>query len=65
MDPGAPLGNAITVSPNGVSMGPALGPPGGWSVLEASDLEAAADLVASHPYVQRGGSLQLSEAIAP
>ena len=39
--------------------------PSGYSVLEAADLDSAIDLVRSHPFVARGGSLQVSEAVTP
>jgi hypothetical protein len=65
IDPGAPLGPAKTVSSTSVTDGPAGGPFGGYSVIEASDLDAAVNLVANHPFVQRGGSLQVSPAVAP
>jgi hypothetical protein len=65
VDPGAPLGPSKTVSQGSVVDGPALGPPGGYSVLEAGDLDAAVALVQDHPFVGRGGSLQVSAAIAP
>jgi hypothetical protein len=64
VDPGAPLGPTRTVSPEGVTDG---GPAsiGGYSVIKADDLDAAVGLVKNHPFVGRGGSLQVSEAVAP
>jgi hypothetical protein len=38
---------------------------GGYSVLEAADLDSAVGLVKSHPFVGRGGSLQVSTATLP
>ena len=64
-DPGAPLGEARTVSSGGVTAGAASGPAGGYSVLETEDLDAAVALVSDHPFVTRGGSLQVSQAVAP
>ena len=64
-DPGAPLGPSRTVSASSVTDGAAPGPFNGYSILEAADLDTALDLVRSHPYVERGGSLQVSEAVAP
>ena len=63
--PGAPLGPAMTVSPDGVREGAAEGRAGGYSVLRADDMDAAVDLVRDHPFVSRGGSLTVSEAVAP
>ena len=65
VDPGAPLGPSRTVSAGSVTDGRAAEPFNGYSVLEAADLDAAVDLVRSHPYVERGGSLQVSEAVTP
>ncbi len=65
VDPGAPLGPSKTVTDGSVADGPAGGPPGGYSVLEADSLDAAVELVRSHPFVSRGGALQVSAAVAP
>jgi hypothetical protein len=65
IDPGAPLGPPRTVSAGSVTDGAAPGPFNGYSILEAADLDGAVDLVRSHPYVERGGSLQVSEGVAP
>jgi hypothetical protein len=65
VDPGAPLGASVVVSTAGVEAGTATGPAAGYSILEADDLEAAAELVRSHPFVGRGGSLQVSQTVGP
>ncbi|HEX4661634.1 MAG TPA: YciI family protein [Streptosporangiaceae bacterium] len=65
VDPGAPLGASKTVSPGAVTDGAAPGPFNGYSILDAADLDSAVDLVRAHPYVERGGSLQVSEATTP
>ena len=65
VDPGAPLGPARTVSSGSVLDGPADGPAGGYSVVEAADLDSAVELVKNHPFVGRGGSLQVSTATLP
>jgi hypothetical protein len=65
VDPGAPLGPAKTVSKASVTDGPASGPPGGYSVIEADDIEAAIELVQDHPFIARGGSLQVTAAVTP
>jgi hypothetical protein len=64
-DPGAPLGPAMTVSADGVRPGAADGLSNGYSVLQADDLDSAVALVGDHPYVGRGGSLQVTEAVLP
>src|SRR5262245_34361465 len=63
VDPGAPLAASKSVSPGGTTDGPADGPIGGYTLLRAADLDAAAQLVANHPFVSRGGTLQVSEAV--
>jgi hypothetical protein len=65
IDPGAPLGPAKTVSSTSVTDGPAGGRFGGYSVVEANDIDAAVNLVAKHPFLQRGGSLQVSPTVSP
>jgi hypothetical protein len=64
-DPGAPLGPAITVSSDGARPGEAGGRAGGYSVLRADDMDSAVALVRDHPFVKRGGSLQVTEAVSP
>ena len=65
VDPGAPLGRSAVVSQGGVTDGVAGGPAGGYSIVEAGDLAAAAELLRDHPFIARGGELQLSEAVSP
>ena len=65
IDPGAPLGPSKTVSPEGVSEAAPGSHIGGYSLIKADDLDTAVGLVKNHPFVGRGGSLQVSEAIAP
>ena len=45
--------------------GAAQGTAEGYSVLDAADLDSAVELVRGHPYVGRGGALQVSQAIVP
>jgi hypothetical protein len=65
VDPGAPLGASTTVSGAGEAAEPAAGPAAGYTLLEAASLEEAVGLVRSHPFIGRGGSLCVSEAVAP
>jgi hypothetical protein len=37
---------------------------GGYSIIEADSADAAADVLQSHPYVGRGGTLQVNEILA-
>lgn len=63
-DPGAPLGPAKVVGRDGVKDAEP-GGAGGYTVLSADTLDEAVDLVRDHPYVSRGGTLRVSQAIAP
>jgi len=65
VDPGAPLGASKTVSPEGVSDGAPGAGVGGYSLIKAADLDEAVGLVKNHPFVGRGGSLAVSESVAP
>jgi hypothetical protein len=65
VDPGAPLGPRKTVSSGSVTDGPASGPADGYSILEAADLDSAVGLVRGHPFIGRGGSLEVSQAVPP
>jgi len=59
------IGPAKTVTAVSVSDGPADGPANGYSILQAPDLNSAVELVKGHPFVSRGGSLQVSTATLP
>ena len=61
VEPGAPVAGARTVSSEGTKNGAADGPFNGWSVVEAQDMNAAAKVLADHPFIGRGGVLQISE----
>jgi hypothetical protein len=62
VDPGAPLGASMAVSSSGADDSPANGRIGGYTLLRAADLDAAVKLVTDHPFIARGGTLQVSEA---
>ena len=63
LDPGSPVKSTKTVSSGGTQDGSAAGPFSGWSVIEAVDAEAARDALEDHPFVSRGGVLQVSEPV--
>jgi hypothetical protein len=60
IDPGAPVrmvtrvGSADSVQPVEI---------GGYSIIQADTADAAADVLRTHPYVARGGTLQLNEVL--
>ena len=60
-DPGAPLRSGTLVS-NGSPM-PQVAI-GGYTVIEAADIDEAVKVLRSHPFVARGGTLQVDEAIS-
>jgi len=62
-DIGSPIRSATTISGDGIYNGAPSGPFMGWSVIEAEDGNAAVCLLADHPFVSRGGILQLSEPV--
>jgi hypothetical protein len=64
VDPGAPLGPAKAVTSEGVR-DDAAGGVGGYTLVEAGSIDEAVDLVRNHPFVGRGGTLHVSEAVAP
>ncbi len=64
IDPGAPLGPAKTVTSDGVKDGEP-GGVGGYTLLSADSLDEAVELVRNHPFVSRGGTLRVSQAVTP
>lgn len=62
-DPGAPLANFKTVSSSGVVDGQAGGVFGGYTILDTPDVDAAVKLCETHPFVKRGGQLQVSQSV--
>ena len=65
IDPGAPLGPSKVVAGDGVTDGAATGKLGGYTLISAGSLDDAVKTVQDHPFVGRGGALQVSEAISP
>lgn len=62
-DPGNPTGAAKTVTSEGVSDDRGANPLTGYTLIEAADLGAAADLARDCPVLERGGSVEVVEAI--
>ena len=63
LDPGAPLAASKSVSSGGAEDGAASCEIGGYTLLRAPDIDAAVELVRNHPFISRGGVLQVSEAV--
>ena len=57
-DPGAPLRPATQVANGTPEQRVAIG---GYSVIEADDVDGAVAVLKSHPFVARGGTLQVDE----
>lgn len=60
VDAGNPFGSSSTVTANGVSDGTSSGA-NGYSVLEATDLPAAADMAKGCPMLAAGGTVEVHE----
>lgn len=65
IDPGAPLGPSKVVTSDGVTGGAATGKLGGYTLITAGSLDEAVKAVRDHPFVGRGGALQVSETVSP
>jgi hypothetical protein len=63
-DPGAPLARAKTVSADSDADGQAAVEISGYTLIEAATLDDAVELVRSHPFLTRGGVLQVSETVS-
>lgn len=61
-DPGAPVGMSSTVSANGVSDNGGANPLSGYTVVEAADQAAAAEMARGCPMVKDGsGSVEVAQ----
>jgi hypothetical protein len=65
IDPGAPLGPSKVVTSDSVTDGAAGGNLGGYTVISADSLDDAVGVVKGHPFLARGGTLQVSQAVSP
>jgi hypothetical protein len=62
-DVDAPVRSARALAREGARDGAAGEPLMGWSVIEAADSEAAVRLVHDHPFISRGGVLEINEPV--
>jgi hypothetical protein len=60
VDPGAPVRMVKQVANGTPSAAVDIG---GYSIIEAPSLEAAESILQTHPYVGRGGTLQINEVV--
>jgi hypothetical protein len=65
VDPGSPLGPTRVVTSDGDTDGKATGEVAGYTIITAESLDDAVGAVRSHPFLARGGTLQVSETVAP
>jgi hypothetical protein len=65
VDPGSPLGPSKVVTSEGETNGKAAGEVSGYTIIKADSLDAAVGAVQNHPFLGRGGTLQVSEAVVP
>lgn len=63
-DPGSPLGPSRVVTGDGDSDG-RVAEIDGYTIIKADDMDAAVTAVRSHPFLSRGGTLQVTEVVAP
>jgi hypothetical protein len=63
VEPGDPIRSFKTIDRNGTRQGAAEGPFNGWSVIEADDADAALQILNDHPFIGRGGQLQVSQPL--
>lgn len=62
IEPGNPLGNAKTVSAQGVSEGGGSNPLIGYSVIIADDLDGAVEIAQSCPHLEmKGATMEVAE----
>src|SRR5215472_818384 len=60
VDPGAPVHMVLQVANSAPSNAVDIG---GYSIIEAPSLEAAERILHTHPFVGRGGTLQVNEVL--
>jgi hypothetical protein len=64
VDGGAPVGASTTIAADGsTTSGGGVNPVSGYSLLTASDLDAAVTLAKGCPVLQAGGSIEIAETI--
>jgi hypothetical protein len=60
VDPGAPLHMVTQVATEGATKAVEIG---GYSIIQADSVEDATAVLSSHPYVARGGTLQVNQIL--
>mgnify|MGYP000412735545 CR=1 FL=1 len=62
VDPGHPLGMSKTVSSSGVTDDGGANPISGFSLINAADIDKAAEMAKGCPMLSDGGSVEIAEA---
>lgn len=62
VDPGHPLGMSKTVSSSGVTDDGGANPISGFSLINAADIDKAAEMAKGCPMLTDGGSVEIAEA---
>jgi hypothetical protein len=60
---GSPVRSAVTIGADSGGNAADRPPLMGWSVIEAADRDAAFRLMRDHPFISRGGILQINEPV--
>ena len=61
IDPGNPVGRAVTIDDSSVTEGGGTNPISGYTVIEANDMDTAIELVKRGPIVQGGRTVEIAE----
>ena len=61
IDPGNPIGRAVTIDGSSVTDGGGTNPISGYTVIEADDIDTAVELVRRGPIVQGGRTVEIAE----
>jgi len=61
VDPGNPVGQSKTVSTSGVADNGGANPLAGYTIVSASDIDAACAIAKSNPMIADGGSVEVAE----
>lgn len=61
VNPGAPVGASHTVSPDGVADNGGANPLTGFTIIEATDMQAATEMAKGCPGLESGGNVEVAE----
>ena len=61
VDPGNPVGMSKTVSSSGVADNGGANPVSGYTIVSATDIDAACEMAKTNPMIADGGSVEVAE----